>query len=42
MTRKYSKASSKKVETAMRERNAGSLRSGRSGRKVTRVPPRHA
>ncbi len=33
--RKYSKAASKKVETTMRERNEGTLRSGRSGKKVT-------
>jgi uncharacterized protein DUF6496 len=33
--RKYSKAAGRKVERAMRERNAGKLRSGRSGRKVT-------
>jgi hypothetical protein len=33
--RKYSKAASKKVEKAMRERNEGTLRSGRSGKKVT-------
>jgi hypothetical protein len=33
--RKYSKAASKKVETAMRERNEGTLRSGRSGKRVT-------
>jgi Family of unknown function (DUF6496) len=35
MARKYSKASQAKVETAMRERNAGTLRSGGSGKKVT-------
>ncbi|HSZ08289.1 MAG TPA: DUF6496 domain-containing protein [Steroidobacteraceae bacterium] len=35
MARKYSKASQKKVEKVMRERNAGTLRSGRSGKKVT-------
>jgi Family of unknown function (DUF6496) len=35
MARKYSKLSSGKVERAMKERNAGTLRSGRSGRKVT-------
>jgi len=34
MTRKYSKKASAKVERAMRERKAGTLRSGRSGRKV--------
>lgn len=35
MARKYSKASQKKVETVMRERKAGTLRSGSSGKKVT-------
>jgi hypothetical protein len=35
MARKYSKKASAKVERAMRERNAGTLKSGRSGRKVT-------
>jgi hypothetical protein len=35
MARKYSKKASKKVEKAMRERKRGTLRSGRSGRKVT-------
>jgi uncharacterized protein DUF6496 len=35
MARKYSKLASTKVERAMKERNAGKLRSGRSGRKVT-------
>lgn len=35
MARKYSKQASAKVERAMKERNAGTLRSGRSGRKVT-------
>ena len=34
MARKYSKKTSAKVERAMKERNAGTLRSGRSGRKV--------
>ncbi|HEY8537606.1 MAG TPA: DUF6496 domain-containing protein [Steroidobacteraceae bacterium] len=34
MARKYSKKASKKVERAMRERKRGTLRSGRSGRKV--------
>ena len=34
MARKYSKKASKKVETVMRERKRGSLRSGRSGKKV--------
>ncbi|HEX3345170.1 MAG TPA: DUF6496 domain-containing protein [Polyangiaceae bacterium] len=33
--RKYSKAASKDVETAMHERKHGTLRSGRSGKKVT-------
>ncbi len=32
---KYSKKASAKVERAMKERNAGTLKSGRSGRKVT-------
>ena len=35
MARKYSKKASKKVETVMRERKRGTLRSGRSGKKVT-------
>jgi len=35
MTRKYSKKASKKVQRAMHERKRGTLRSGRSGRKVT-------
>jgi hypothetical protein len=35
MARKYSKKASAKVERAMKERNAGTLRSGRSGKKVT-------
>ena len=35
MARKYSRRESAKVERAMKERNAGTLRSGRSGRKVT-------
>jgi hypothetical protein len=35
MARKYSKASGRKVERAMKERNQGKLRSGRSGKKVT-------
>ena len=35
MARKYSKAASKKVEKVMKEKNAGTLRSGRSGKKVT-------
>jgi hypothetical protein len=34
MARKYSKAASKKVEKAMHERKEGTLRSGRSGKKV--------
>ena len=33
--RKYGKAASTKVEAAMKERKRGTLRSGRSGRKVT-------
>jgi len=33
MARKYSKAASKKVETVMKERKAGTLKSG-SGKKV--------
>ena len=33
--RRYGKAASNKVKAAMRERNRGTLRSGRSGRKVT-------
>ena len=37
MARKYSKASQKKVEKVMRERKAGTLRSGSSGKKVTSV-----
>ena len=35
MARKYSKKASGKVERAMKERNAGTLKSGRSGKKVT-------
>jgi hypothetical protein len=35
VARKYSKASQEKVEKVMRERNAGTLRSGGSGKKVT-------
>jgi hypothetical protein len=35
MPRKYSKASQKKVEEVMKERKAGTLRSGSSGKKVT-------
>ena len=34
-TRKYGPKASKKVERAMRERKHGTLRSGRSGKKVT-------
>jgi uncharacterized protein DUF6496 len=34
MARKYSKKASKKVARAMRERKRGTLRSGRSGRRV--------
>jgi hypothetical protein len=34
MPRRYSKASSRKVKRAMHERKAGTLRSGRSGKKV--------
>jgi hypothetical protein len=33
--RKYSPAASKKVEKTMHERKVGTLRSGRSGKKVT-------
>ena len=32
---KYSKKASAKVERAMKKRNAGTLKSGRSGKKVT-------
>jgi hypothetical protein len=35
MARKYSKASGRKVEKAMDEMKHGTLRSGRSGKKVT-------
>jgi hypothetical protein len=35
MARKYSKASSRKVKRAMSERKSGTLRSGRSHKKVT-------
>ena len=35
MARKYSKGRQKKVEKVMRERKAGTLRSGGSGKKVT-------
>ncbi len=35
MARKYSKKASSKVERAMKERKAGTLRSGGSGKKVT-------
>ena len=34
-TRRYGKAASTKVEAAMKERKRGTLRSGRSGKKVT-------
>jgi len=34
-TRKYGRKSSEKVERAMHERKQGTLRSGRSGKKVT-------
>jgi hypothetical protein len=34
MARKYSKGSARKVERAMKKRKAGTLRSGRSGKKV--------
>jgi len=34
MARKYSKAASADVERAMKKRNAGTLKSGRSGRTV--------
>ena len=34
MARKYSRKASKKIGRAMRERKRGTLRSGRSGRKV--------
>ncbi|HKQ63243.1 MAG TPA: DUF6496 domain-containing protein [Candidatus Polarisedimenticolaceae bacterium] len=35
MPRKYGKKAAKKVERAMHERKRGTLRSGRSGKKVT-------
>jgi uncharacterized protein DUF6496 len=35
MARRYSKKASRKVARVMRERKRGTLRSGRSGRKVT-------
>ena len=35
MPRKYSKASGEKVKKAMHERKRGTLKSGRSGKKVT-------
>lgn len=35
MARKYSKGSARKVERAMKKRKAGTLKSGRSGKKVT-------
>ena len=34
MARKYSKGASKKVEGAMRKRKRGTLKSGRSGKRV--------
>ncbi len=34
MARKYSKGAAKKVERAMRKRKKGTLKSGRSGKKV--------
>jgi uncharacterized protein DUF6496 len=35
MARKYGKKASEKVERAMHERKSGTLKSGRSGKKVT-------
>jgi hypothetical protein len=35
MARRYGKAASRKVKRAMHKRKRGTLRSGRSGRKVT-------
>jgi hypothetical protein len=35
MARRYSKGASKDVERAMRKRKRGTLKSGRSGKKVT-------
>ena len=35
MERRYSRGASKDVERAMRKRKRGTLRSGRSGKKVT-------
>ena len=35
MARKYGKAAQRKVKQVMRERKRGTLRSGRSGKKVT-------
>ena len=35
MARRYGKKASRKVRQAMRERKRGTLRSGRSGKKVT-------
>jgi hypothetical protein len=35
MARNYSKASQRKVEKVMKERKAGTLRSGSTGKKVT-------
>jgi hypothetical protein len=34
MARKYSKSAGRDVERAMKKRNAGTLKSGRSGKKV--------
>jgi hypothetical protein len=35
MARRYSRSASKDVERVMKKRNKGTLRSGRSGKKVT-------
>ncbi len=35
MVSKYGKTASEKVERAMKEKNAGTLKSGKSGKKVT-------
>lgn len=35
MARKYSRSASRDVERAMKKRNRGTLKSGRSGKKVT-------
>ena len=35
MANKYSRTAQKEVQTAMRERKRGTLRSGKSGKKVT-------